>query len=268
MYKDNPTFNIKHKLKSIFKSLLIPYFIFTTIIAVPKALAHGNTIEWINICMDIIMGQASWFVAALCLSELIFALSIWITRGKLPLLLFIGVLGFGFSIYLSHQNQTYPWQLDNSLQALLFLCIGYTYHRYEHVFNIFNHISYISLLLLIVVIVKIYESMNGINMLIWHININNYPIFILDISLCALLMIHLCKLLPRYKWLIWTGEHSLAYYFLCGGIPFLISKLFMKVGFTYNGNYLYVMVAFTIVYIITSICSWLIYKYTPFLVGK
>lgn len=218
--------------------------------------------------MDIIMGQASWFVAALCLSELIFALSIWITRGKLPLLLFIGVLGFGFSIYLSHQNQTYPWQLDNSLQALLFLCIGYTYHRYEHVFNIFNHISYISLLLLIVVIVKIYESMNGINMLIWHININNYPIFILDISLCALLMIHLCKLLPRYKWLIWTGEHSLAYYFLCGGIPFLISKLFMKVGFTYNGNYLYVMVAFTIVYIITSICSWLIYKYTPFLVGK
>jgi fucose 4-O-acetylase-like acetyltransferase len=76
MYKDNPTFNIKHKLKSIFKSLLIPYFIFTTIIAVPKALAHGNTIEWINICMDIIMGQASWFVAALCLSELIFALSV------------------------------------------------------------------------------------------------------------------------------------------------------------------------------------------------
>lgn len=271
MYRDNQNFNIIHKLKSITKGLLIPYFIFTTIIALPKAVAHGNTIEINHIFMQIVMGQASWFVAALCLSELFFAISMWITRGKLLLLFFIGVIGFVISIYLSSSSnggQTFPWQLDNSLQALLFLCIGYTYHRYEHVFNIFNHIPYLSLLLIMLVILKIYEYMNGVNMLIWHIDINNYPVFILDISLCALLMIHLCKLLPRYKWLVWTGEHSLVYYFLCGGIPFLISKLFIKVDLAYNGNYLYVMATFAIVYLITSICTWLIYKYTPFLVGK
>lgn len=268
MYKDKQIFDIKHKLKSIVKGLLIPYFIFTTIIALPKAFAHGNTIEFNNICTQILMGQASWFVAALCLSEFIFAIVIWITRGKLPLLFSIGVIGFCISIYLSQGNQPYPWQLDNSMQALLFLSIGYTYHRYEQFFNIFNRLSSISLLFVLLVLIKIYEYMNEVNMLIWHIDINNYLLFLLDTPLCALIMIHISKRSPRCKWLEWTGVHSLVYYFLCGGVPFIICKIFTNIGLPYNGTYLYVIVTFLLVYGITSAFTWIIYKYTPFLVGK
>lgn len=268
MYKEKQEFDIKRKLKAIGKGLLMPYFVFTAIIALPKALAYGKTIEVGNIFLNIIMGQASWFVAALCLSELIFSLAIWITRGKLSLLALIGFIGFCISIYLSKGNQPYPWQLDNSLQALLFLCIGYTYHRYEKVFNIFNRISSISFIIVMLVILKIFEYINSVNMLIWQININNYPIFLLDVLLCSLLMIHLCKQLPLCKWLEWTGAHSLVYYFLCGGIPFIISTIFTKAGFAYNGNYFHVMAAFIMVYIISTVCTWFIYKYTPFLVGK
>lgn len=212
IYKDHQIFDIKRKLKAIGKGLLMPYFIFTAIIALPKVLAHGETIEVENILMNIIMGQASWFVAALCLSELIFSLAIWITRGKLSLLIPIGLIGFCISIYLSKGNQPYPWQLDNSLQALLFLCIGYTYHKYEHVFHIFNRISSLSFIFVMLVMLKIYEYTNSVNMLIWQININHYPIFLLDVLLCSLLMIHLCKQLPPCKWLEWTGAHSLVYY--------------------------------------------------------
>ena len=52
-----------------------------------------------------------------------------------------GIIGFILSISLSQGNQPYIWQLDNSMQALLFLCIGYTYHRYEKVFNPINRLT-------------------------------------------------------------------------------------------------------------------------------
>lgn len=79
------------------------------------------------------MGQASWFIAALIIAELIFSIGIWINKGKNMPLAIMGVLGFSLSIYLSSKNQTYFWQLDNALQALLFLYIGYLYHQYESI---------------------------------------------------------------------------------------------------------------------------------------
>lgn len=47
------------------------------------------------------MGQASWFIAALIIAELIFLIGIWISKGKNMPLAIMGVLGFGLSIYLS-----------------------------------------------------------------------------------------------------------------------------------------------------------------------
>lgn len=267
MYKEEG-FCLKKKLLSIVRTLLLPYFYFTAIIAIPKALAHGNGIELGSILLQIVSGQASWFVAALCLAELIFALAIWISRGKVIVLATVGISGFIASIYLSHGNQPYIWQLDNSLQALLFLCAGYSYHRYERGFHTINHPSYTSLLFLFLIIIKVYEYMNGVEMLIWPICINHYPLFLADILVCSLFMIQLCKALPSCKWLEWTGAHSLVYYFLCGGVPLITSKAFERMGWNYGGNYLLVLAAFVMVYLITSVITWFIYRYLPVLVGK
>lgn len=217
MYKENG-FDIRKKIKSIAQTLLLPYFIFSVLISLPKNLVHGNEINIMNICKQIILGQASWFIAALCLSEAIFAVTIWIARGKNLALFFVGIMGFGFSIYLSQGKQPYPWQLDNSMQALLFLWIGYTYHKYEKTANIINSTAYIPIFALLLICIKVYENMNNVNMLIWPISINNYPIFLLDMLLYSMMMIQILKRLPPCKWLEWTGSHSLVYYFLCGGV--------------------------------------------------
>ncbi len=105
-------------------------------------------------------------------------------------------------------------------------------------------------------------------LLIWNIHITNYPIFFIDIFICSLLMIQVFKRLPNIKWLSWTGKHSIVYYFICGGVPLLISKLFIRSGYSYHGNYLSVVVAFTLVYVITTIITYFIYRYIPFIVGK
>lgn len=267
MYKGSD-FNIKHKLYSILRGLLIPYFIFTTILSIPKSLIHGSGINLSEMAINILTGQASWFVAALCITELIFALTLWLSKGKSIAILSTSICGFGISMYLSTGNQPYFWQLDNALQALLFLCLGYFYHKYEIVFNRINKLLYTFILSIFLLIIKIYEYVNHVELLIWNIHITNYLIFLVDIFTCSLLMIQVFKMIPNIKWLSWTGKHSIVYYFLCGGVPLLISKLLITLGYSYHGNYLPVAAAFILVYVITSIITYFIYKYIPFIVGK
>lgn len=268
MYKPREQFCIGHKLRSIIKGLLLPYFVFTTLMALPKALAHGVSVKGADIFLPIITGEASWFVAALCLSEALFALSIYLTRGKLLWLLLISAAGFGASVWLSNNNIVLPWQIANALQALLFLFMGYTYHQFEQKFGLFGRIPSLICAFALLALIKVYEQMCGVSMLICPIHINNYTVFLIDVVLCALFMVHLCQRLPQCRWLAWTGRHSLVYYFLCGGVPLLVSRLFCLMGFAYRGNYLFVITAFVLVYAMTTASAWLIYRYVPQAVGK
>ena len=124
------------------------------------------------------------------------------------------------------------------------------------------------ILLAALVAIKLYEQANDIQLIVWHINIDNYVVFLLDLSVCTLLMVQIFKHLPMIRLLSWTGKHSLVYYFLCGGVPLLVSKIFNKAGMMYNGNYLYVVLAFILVYLCATAITYIVYRYMPFLVGR
>ena len=57
MYKETG-FDFRNKMKSITQTLLLPYFIFSTLILFPKNLIHGSEINFMNILEQIILGQA------------------------------------------------------------------------------------------------------------------------------------------------------------------------------------------------------------------
>ena len=79
IYKESK-FDFKNKIKSIAKTLLLPYLIFSFLISLSKAWVYNNSINLIEICTQIAYGQSSWFVATLILSESIFALVLWMSR--------------------------------------------------------------------------------------------------------------------------------------------------------------------------------------------
>ena len=267
-YKEG-VFSIKRKLVSIARSLLLPYFIFTSAIALPKAIAHQNATDFTSLVLPIIEGKASWFVAALCLSELIFSITLWISKSRQWTVVVIGITGLALSYWLSMTGiRPYTWQLDNSMQALFFLSAGYLYHIYEQYFQRLCQPLYLSILFLLLITLKVYEQVSNTCMLIWYIDINNYPVFIIDTTVCTLFMIHLCKILPANRLIEYTGAHSLVYYFLCGGIPLVTGKLMNAAHLEYNGNYLYVVSAFIIVYFLDTAATWMIYKYIPFITGQ
>lgn len=266
--KKEQNFNIVYKIKSIGRSLLMPYFIFTAIMSIPKTLVHEKNLNFWEITSNILLGHASWFIAALILVELLFAFSLWITCEKIMYMLPICLGTFVLSCCLPNREVCYFWQLDNALQAMLFLFIGYILHQYEELIFSLKKRKYLLLLLAMWIILKIWINHEQIIMSIWRIHISNYPIFIINILLSTLTFFSIFRVLPSCKWLEWTGRHCIVYYFLCGGIPLLVGKVFNHLHFAYQGNYLYVIVVFGVVYLCTSITTWFIYKYVPFITGQ
>jgi hypothetical protein len=256
------SFNLKKKLNAITRSLLFPYFIFTSLIAVPKLLVRQEAINLQEIVINIITGRASWFIAALIVGELFFALLLTKTRGKITWLL-TDAIACLIIYYVIPFNQHNYWQWQDALLAVTFLSAGYIYHQYDNHFNTINKPLYSLIFLLILIIIKVYEY--HVNLPMRNIAIENVPLFLADCIVWLMLVISIIRYIPRCKMIEWTGRHCIIYYFLCGGCPLIISIFFNKIGLPYN-NYLYrYLLALIAVYLLATTLTYLIYKYIPFI---
>lgn len=63
--------DFKSKLKQVFRAIIVPYFIFVVMMALPKiALDRSNAQQ---ILIDIVMLRASWFVIAIAVMQLVYS---------------------------------------------------------------------------------------------------------------------------------------------------------------------------------------------------
>ena len=268
-YKETP-FNLKYKFLSILKTIIIPYFIFMSVIALPKALAHGKFVSISDSILSIVLGQQSWFITALATAEIIFSILLYLSKQYkwvLPIGVLTSLIGI---IFLTGNEQMLAhnyWNIMDGLLAISFLYIGYLYHQKENVINSFPLYLYIIPFVLffiskwVIVEYKVYCYLGPVD-------IDNYPVFIIDNILAILLITRLCKLLPDMKPISWMGSHVIVYYFLCGGVPLTLSVLANKIGFSYHGIYIQVIVVLIAVYLMITLLTWLIYKYIPWATGR
>jgi fucose 4-O-acetylase-like acetyltransferase len=265
------TLDIKQRISSIILRLIIPYFVFTTIIAVSKAiLVHDNT-TWKDIIISIVSGHASWFIAALILSQLLFILFLRITKGKIIWLSIIAICCLVLSYFIGNTFKPYPyyyeqnlWHLNEALLACFVLFTGYLYRKYE---SYFNNISILLSLFIIYIFLKIYIIYTDAQFILGPIIVSNYPIFIVDLLCAVLLMAGIFKHLPSVRFIEWTGSHSLVYYFLCGAVPFIVSRLFHTTALP-RQSYLSILVVFCVVYIVSTLLTKIIYMIWPTLETK
>ena len=156
LFYQNNTFQWQKRIVNIGRSLLIPYFIFTTLIAAPKLLIRQMDIDWTEIAYNILTGRASWFIAALIIGELIFTALLVITHGKNLWLSVAAAMGF-IIYYIIPFNQHNYWQWQDALLTVTFMYSGYVFHQYNERFNTINKPLYSLLLLLVFTIIKVYE---------------------------------------------------------------------------------------------------------------
>ncbi|MBQ7421968.1 MAG: acyltransferase family protein [Prevotella sp.] len=267
-WKPNRAFSVRRKLASIARTIVVPYFIFTAVIALPKAFVHGTDFHLASTAVHILTGRASWFVAALITAELLFSIVLHFSRGKHCILAAFSVFSFLLSVVLSTRFPLDFWQIDNALLAVPMLYAGYLYHQKESFINRFNTKSFTLLLFLLSIIIKVYIQRQSVSLLIEPVSISNYAVFIADCAVSVLLLTNICKQLPAIKPIEWTGRRSLVYYFFCGGVPLTVSKALNKISFGYEGHYYRVVIAFIAVYIITSLIAWFVYRYVPKITGQ
>ncbi len=253
-YKEPGDFSLKHKAKSIFHSMLIPYFLFTALIAVPKLLIRHQKIEWQEIIENILLGRASWFIAALFVAELLFSVFLVISKGKNKLLLLFVVICF--IIYFIIPFHVYNiWQWQDALLAVFFLYTGYLCHQNKHLINYINNPLYSIFLLSVLIMIKIVEY--KVDLPMRNIAIENISLFLADALIWLVFVLSIIRYIPHSRLIEWTGKHSIVYYFLAGGVPLLVSKGLNYLSLTYHDS-LSLLFAICLVYFIATIVVWMI----------
>lgn len=266
MYREE-SFSIIHKLKSIVRSLFIPYFIFTSFMALPKVIIHQLDFNIIQIIGNILSGNVSWFIATLIVAELLFIGIIYISKSRSVPIFTISCIFFLFSVFLSKTDIYNFWHFKNGLMAVLYLCLGYLYHKYEKYFQNYKLATFVGSFILIIII-KGYVFSNQILLGLDTFNITSYFIFMIDTVVFTICLFSIAPFIPHISFVEWIGQHCIVFYFLCGGIPMLTSMAINYAGFTYHSNYMYVLLVYLLVVLITTIATLLIYKYIPFITGK
>lgn len=262
-------FSLKHKLRSIARGIVMPYFIFTTAMALPKAVVHNNFTSIGELAVNIISGQASWFVTALTVSEIIFAVAVWAAEKYksgwiLPLSSLVSVTA-AFTI---PHEAVFFWNTNIALMAVLYLYCGYVYHRHEARLDACFRGMRLLPVFILIALVKWYECANGMSMLVFPLEITSFPVFFVDTILSTVFIIGISKIVPTTRLLTFTGRNSIVYYFLCGGIPLTISYIMGRIGLPYGGNHITVVVTFVIVFAAATAATWAICRYIPSVTGR
>ena len=72
---------VSKKIKSIFRSLVVPYLFFSTLFTFPKAFIHQQDVSISESLFNILSGQSSWFICALVVAELLFVGLVQLFKG-------------------------------------------------------------------------------------------------------------------------------------------------------------------------------------------
>ena len=256
-------FTARRKLRSILTGLVIPYFIFTALIALPKTLVHDG-LSVADAFTDIITGHATWFVPALIVCQLLFMLLLTVCKGREHMLAAGCALPFVAMALLYHTldgsrlAQANLWCWQNACLMLFFFYVGYALRQREKLTAPLRRNDVLVALLLTVVGMKTVECLSGASLTVEPIHVTSFTLLLIDGLLFALLLCAACQRLPRMALVEYTGEHSLYYYFICGGVPMMVSRALGWCQLPYEGRLWTLAVAFVGVVIVATAIVWLI----------
>jgi len=64
------------------------------------------------------------------------------------------------------------------------------------------------------------------------------------------------------------GRRSIVYYFFSSGVPTALTAVFSRLGYTYRGCYVEILVVFLLNLLLITLVTWAIYRYLPWTTGR
>ena len=275
-------FCLRHKLHSWLRGVLMPYFIFTSALALPKAWLHGDGGSISDLLLTILTGQGSWFIASLAVAELLFCFLLWLSRARWRWLagagLFAVALAYGFGTRRLAFEANW-WHVNEAVVALPSLLLGYMVHRSDSLGTRWRLGLFALLLVLSLPVNVLVASSSWPSVLVGALVLPR--LFLVKNALSVLLLYLLFTISQRDgvwwveqmpRWLAamvsWTGRRSIVYYFFSSGVPTALTAVFSRLGYTYRGCYAEVLVVFFLNLLLITFVTWAIYRYLPWTTGR
>ena len=275
-------FRLRHKLHSWLRGVLMPYFIFTSALALPKAWLHGADGSLSDLLLTILTGQGSWFIASLAVAELLFCFLLWLSCARWRWLagagLFAVALAYGFGTRRLAFEANW-WHVNEAVVALPSLLLGYMVHRFDKLWTRWRLGLFALLLVLSLPVNVLVASSSWPSVLVGALVLPR--LFLVKNALSVLLLYLLLTISQRDgvrwveqmpRWLAamvsWTGRRSIVYYFFSSGIPTALTAVFSRLGYTYRGCYAEVLVVFFLNLLLITLVTWAIYRYLPWTTGR
>ena len=285
--KDITKVDFTSKLKQVLRAIIVPYFIFVIIMALPKiVLGHSSPRQ---IFIDIVMLRASWFVIAIAVMQLVYSVILCIKSSVKNIIVSTGIMFLlGYALVVVYRNLP-DWfvenhwlhskELPNRLPACVnlafvqspFFALGILYRHFEYRIPkyLIENKKYliISLLLYIVMYIYIDHSYIGSSMCVVMNQYNNI-LFIFFIGLLGIWALMCVSFrIQNWKLINYIGRYSIVFYFLNGGALTIVSSLMKKFAFLNPDNYFNQFFVAVIATAIMFPCVWFINNYLPMLSG-
>ena len=249
-------------LANIIFRLWIPAFIFSIICFLPNMLLKGETSLIGSFLYKTVGGGTYWFVGALLVCQL-FILALLITRQRYVwfyavVLGLVAVTGTAALPYYDFIPNYYAFQL--APLCMSFLALGALYWHYEQLLTF--HRSALMLLGMTVVYVAYFIILRHDALTVISMGLFNFPGFV-GSALGCLLMVAVCKRLPRIGFLTFIGQNSIVFYLLSGAVPVVVNMAFKRIipmpGIVDLLVYIAVCIA------LAAAITFVIVRYLPFL---
>lgn len=272
---DRFRFSLPNKLQQIFRGIVIPYLIFTSVLVVPKSLFHGMPLE--EGMKEVFMGWASWFVVALCGAQLLFGLCLHFTKKVGVILVYsIGLFIAGIVLHFLHPDRL-PFYFNYSLLIAPFFYAGFIYRIYERKIDSIVRIRWSVAAGLAV----LYFSLIAFDLTYLHTDLslfNDRLVGYRHLSLSLIysfigvtMMVVILKQMPEIRLVEFIGKNSLIYYYINGACLKVCHAVFAFAGIApllagVNEYWLVISLLVVSAAVIYGVCV-LIRRYCPILVG-
>jgi len=232
------------RLRAMATRLLLPYCLFTLLIALVRAAVTHSAPQFLRI----LTGEASWFVSTLMVAEVLFLLFQFLHLGS-KITHFIVIL-----LFVWHLAMPFPGILATVPLAMIFMLCGAWLRRFERILSRINTPVWL-LLLAAWLALKAFVWHSGTQLIFYPPVVDSWPLFFVSTLLFSVIMVWLCRHIPPMKPLIFVGRHSLIYYFFCGAVPFMVVRVLHSAGICYDGRYLPVLLVFLLVVAGTTVVA-------------
>ena len=278
MYKEGVETNVRERLYKVWRLLVVPYFAFCSVIVVGKSLLQHDVLSWSSLSsalFSLITGQASWFICALVVSQIMFVFAVRLSKGRdylmllfmLVLFLLANIIGNGGNASPFYNSRFNFWHVNEALLGCGLMIFGYLLHKNNNrlrkrpivVFLLTAFLTFAS---------KTFIIAEGVEVVFGPIITTNYPLFLADLLCSIVFLMFLFQLLPAVRGLGWIGRRSIVYYFACGGCPLVASKIARALFGNGSDSYFCFVGVFVLSVLLATVIAWIVYRFAPCLVSS